>query len=312
MKLMKNVIITGANGFIGSALVNHLLEKNIHVWAIIRHGGDSSSLPDNDLLHIVYSDYDEYEKLPEEMPLCKYDCFFHLAWEFRKNKLYDEDVQLNNVNGACKAARAAKELNCKRFVFMNSFFVHKKDFYADPCGIKVAADSSVYGKCKACACELTKIICHTNGVEFVSIMLSNIFGRGDKSDRAINTMLRNMIAGRDVPVVEGKRLYDYIYIDDAVEGIRIIAEKGKSDEEYYLGNNALRPFRDFVIDMRDAVNPKADLKFGYFQDTSYIEFQNIDLYKVYRDTGFLPQKDIYDSFRETEAWLREYDAHSCS
>lgn len=97
-----------------------------------------------------------------------------------------------------------------------------------------------------------------------------------------------------------------------MEGIRIIAEKGKSDEEYYLGNNALRPFRDFVIDMRDAVNPKANLKFGYFQDTSYIEFQNIDLYKVYRDTGFLPQKDIYDSFRETEAWLREYDAHSCS
>lgn len=307
---MNIAIVTGASGFIGSALVGYLLKRNYKVYALVR---EEKKFPKHmvtenlDNLNIIESDYHGYSKLQEQIHEDSIDFFFHMAWEFRAQNLYDYNVQINNIWGACEAVKAASTLNVRRFVFMNSFFAYKKDFYIDTSKRENLDYCSIYGESKKDAKELTKIIAHNEGVEHVSILLSNIFGVGDNSNRAINTMIRKMLNGEDVPVIEGKYLYDYIYIDDAVEGILAVAERGIKDEEYYLGNNALRSFKDFILDMRTAVNPNANLVFGAFPDTSFIDFTQIDLYKIYRDTGFVPKVNIIDCFKKTAEWLEKKD-----
>lgn len=301
---MKIAIVTGANGFIGNALTNYLIELQYKVYAIVR---DAKKYIRNNTvnshLFIVESTYEEYHLLDQKIKEESIDFFFHMAWEFRGNNLYDYNVQVTNIVGACESVKAAKLLNVRRYIFMNSFFVYKKDFYFTSDMKKEVGYSSIYGMCKKNALELTKIIAHSEGIDHLSVMLSNIFGIGDTSNRAINTIIKMMLKGEDVPVIEGKYLYDYIYIDDAVAGIVAVAENGRKNEEYYLGNNALRSFKDFVLDMRNAINPNVNLKFGTFPDTSYIDFREIDLYKIYRDTSFVPKTDIFDAFRKTAEWL---------
>lgn len=305
---MKKVIVTGANGFIGSKFVEYLLSKGMEVYAVVRNENSfrvNAECAKNTKVKIIKGSYDTYCLLDSQIRDKDIDLFFHMAWEFQGKSLYDYDIQLNNVRGACEAIELASKVGCRRFVFINSFFAYKKDFYLDNNGVRYSDYCSIYGKCKKTAAELTKILAQKASVEFVSIMLSNIFGKGDNSERAVNTMLMNMLNSEPVPVVEGKMLYDYIYIDDAVRGMLVIAENGRNGEEYYLGNNALRPFKDFVYDMSKAIAPDAQLLFGAFNDTSYIDFSDIDLYKAYRDTGFIPKCNIYQSFKETAEWLKK-------
>ena len=97
---MKKVIITGANGFIGTALCRELSTKNIQVTAIVR---DQESNIDNIRkipgISIVYCELSKYEKLPQLIRDRKFDVFYHLAWVGNAGKLRgDSNVQINNIS----------------------------------------------------------------------------------------------------------------------------------------------------------------------------------------------------------------------
>ena len=76
---MKRVIISGANGFVGSALVRELLNHDYEVYALDR-GGCSGNLPQNEQVHFVACDLSEMGTLTEKLPRQDYDAFFHFAW----------------------------------------------------------------------------------------------------------------------------------------------------------------------------------------------------------------------------------------
>ena len=75
---MKNVIVTGANGFIGKTLVNALLEKGYHVVALDIRFDDV--LANDDRVTCVNVLNKEVSEIKSEIPAHEYMCFFHLAW----------------------------------------------------------------------------------------------------------------------------------------------------------------------------------------------------------------------------------------
>lgn len=116
---MKNVIVTGANGFIGKTLVDALLEKGYRVVALDVRFDDA--LVNDNRVKCVNVLNKEVLEIKSEIPDEEYMCFFHLAWAGTSGPARaDYVMQLNNVKLTCDYVKLSAEIGCKRMVYASS------------------------------------------------------------------------------------------------------------------------------------------------------------------------------------------------
>lgn len=302
---MKKVIISGCSGFIGSAIAMKLLEQGTEVYGLIAHPEKAErKMVESDLFHMIKCSFDDYDNLKDMIPAGEYDSFFHMAWEGYGKATNDYRVQIKNIYHTCEAAYAAASLGCKRFIFADSS--HEYLTSVNENGEK--GYCSIYGAAKKSAQQMCRVISHNAGMEYVGVLFTNIFGRGDRSSRSTNFFLRKLMHGEDLDLVEGNNLYDWTYIDDCVQGVLAAAQRGVAGKVYYVGSRQLRPFSEIIKQVRDIIAPNAKLNFGKYQDESYIDYTKINTYELYTDTGYLAKIPFSEGVKQCREWLNEIDA----
>ena len=300
---MKKVIITGANGFIGKTLVNALLEKGYHVVALdIRFDG---VLANDERVTCVNVMNKEVAVLAEEIPHQEYRCFFHLAWAGTSGPARaDYVVQLNNVKLACDYIKLCSEIGCNRVVYASSINEMETYEYLQSDDIEPAG-GYIYGTGKLAAHLMGETVAKLNGIEFIPVIITNIYGVGEKSARMIYTSINKLVHKEHCSFTAGYQTYDFIYITDAINSIIAVAEKGKAFNRYYIGSGEPKPLREFLLEMRDIVDPEAELGLGDIPfkgvDISYDQF---DLKKVERETGYVNQIPFTQGIKMTADYIR--------
>lgn len=300
---MKNVIVTGANGFIGKTLVNSLLEKGYHVVALDVRFDDV--LANDERVTCVNVMNKEVAALAEEIPHQEYRCFFHLAWAGTSGPARaDYTVQLNNVKLACDYIKLCSEIGCKRVVYASSINEMETYEYLQSDDIEPAG-GYIYGTGKLAAHLMGETVAKLNGVEFIPVIITNIYGVGEKSARMIYTSINKLVHKEHCSFTAGYQTYDFIYITDAINSIVAVAEKGKAFNRYYIGSGEPKPLREFLLEMRDIVDPEAELGLG---DISFkgvdISYDQFDLKKVERDTGYKNEVPFAEGIRMTAEYIR--------
>ena len=301
--MMKNVIVTGANGFIGKTLVNSLLEKGYHVVALDVRFDDV--LANDERVTCVNVMNKEVAALAEEIPHQEYRCFFHLAWAGTSGPARaDYTVQLNNVKLACDYIKLCSEIGCKRVVYASSINEMEPYEYLQSDDIEPAG-GYIYGTGKLAAHLMGETVAKLNGVEFIPVIITNIYGVGEKSARMIYTSINKLVHKEHCSFTAGYQTYDFIYITDAINSIVAVAEKGKAFNRYYIGSGEPKPLREFLLEMRDIVDPEAELGLG---DISFkgvdISYDQFDLKKVERDTGYKNEVPFAEGIRMTAEYIR--------
>lgn len=300
---MENVIVTGANGFIGKTLVNALLEKGYHVVALDIRFDDV--LANDERVTCVNVMNKEVAALAEEIPHQEYRCFFHLAWAGTSGPARaDYTVQLNNVKLACDYIKLCSEIGCKRVVYASSINEMETYEYLQSDDIEPAG-GYIYGTGKLAAHLMGETVAKLNGIEFIPVIITNIYGVGEKSARMIYTSINKLVHKEHCSFTAGYQTYDFIYITDAINSIIAVAEKGKAFNRYYIGSGEPKPLREFLLEMRDIVDPEAVLGLGDIPfmgvDISYDQF---DLKKVERDTGYQNEVPFAEGIRMTAEYIR--------
>lgn len=300
---MKNVIVTGANGFIGKTLVNALLENDYRVVALDIRFDDV--LVNDERVTCVNVMNKEVAALAEEIPHQEYRCFFHLAWAGTSGPARaDYAVQLNNVKLACDYIKLCSEIGCKRVVYASSINEMETYEYLQSDDIEPAG-GYIYGTGKLAAHLMGETVAKLNGIEFIPVIITNIYGVGEKSARMIYTSINKLVHKEHCSFTAGYQTYDFIYITDAINSIIAVAEKGKAFNRYYIGSGEPKPLREFLLEMRDIVDPEAELGLGDIPfkgvDISYDQF---DLKKVERDTGYKNEVPFAEGIRMTAEYIR--------
>lgn len=298
-----NVIVTGANGFIGKTLVNALLEKGYHVVALDIRFDDV--LEDDERVTCVSVMNKEVATLADEIPHQEYRCFFHLAWAGTSGPARaDYAVQLNNVKLACDYIKLCGEIGCKRVVYASSINEMETYEYLQSDDIEPAG-GYIYGTGKLAAHLMGETVAKINGIEFIPVIITNIYGVGEKSARMIYTSINKLVHKEHCSFTAGYQTYDFIYITDAINSIIAVAEKGKAFNRYYIGSGEPKPLREFLLEMRDIVDPEAELGLGDIPfkgvDISYDQF---DLKKVELDTGYRNEVPFAEGIRMTAEYVR--------
>ena len=113
---MRRAIVTGGTGFIGSWLIQELLNKGVKITAIVRNRARLlDCYSHNSNITIIEKDLAALEK--EDFPQREYDVFFHLGWSGvapeDKNKI---DLQLQNIAMSLHTLEVAARIGCHRFI----------------------------------------------------------------------------------------------------------------------------------------------------------------------------------------------------
>lgn len=101
-------------------------------------------------------------------------------------------------------------------------------------------------------------------------------------------------------------MYDFMYISDAAKAFVQIGKKGMNNKTYYLGSQSPKPLKEFLIEMRNCVDPSIEIGLGEipFSGVS-LSYHEFDIDAVKRDTGFVPEVSFKEGILMTVKWLRE-------
>lgn len=231
---MKKAIVTGANGFIGKTLVKVLLERNYEIVALDIRFDDV--LLNNNFVTCVNVLNKAVAELKDEIPKNEYDCFFHLAWVGTSGPARaDYEMQLNNVKIACDYIKLCKVVGCKRVIYASSINEMETYEYLQSDNIEPSG-GYIYGTGKLAAHLMGETVAKMNDVEFIPVIITNIYGIGEKSARMVYTSINKLIHKEHCSFTAGYQTYDFIYITDAINSIIEVSEKGKAFNCYYIGS----------------------------------------------------------------------------
>ena len=303
---MKKVIVTGANGFVGKNVCRFLSSAGVEVIAVIKDENEYiDEIKDLDKLRIVYCDLEHIADLEKIISDRDADVFYHFAWVGSAGPLRaDCDVQINNIRYTCEAVKLCSALNIKRFVFASSIMEYEimklMDSSSRPSG------NTLYSSAKLSADFMARTVASSFGVDYIRAVISNIYGPGETSPRLINSSIRKMLSGERCSFSPGEQMYDFIYVDDAAKTFVALGEKGITDKTYYIGSKNPRPLKEFLIEMKDCVNPDLELGLGDFTFNGIsLSYEEFDINAVSEDTGFVPEVSFSEGIKNTMDWIRE-------
>ena len=301
---MKTAVVTGANGFVGSAVVHELLSNNYKVYAVVRNN-HADRLSERDNVEIVNCELSDIDRLPGQITE-KCDVFYHFAWSGSAGKdRANTRLQLDNVQWSVESIRAAKKLGCSRFVFAGSI-VEKECLAAAYTGGNRPGLGYIYGGGKVAAHILCSSVAAAEGIDLLWGEITNAYGVGEVSPRLVNSTIRKCIAGVSPEFTAGTQNYDFVYIDDVARAFRLIGENGKPFTSYVIGSSAAKPLKEFLIEMKDAIAPELPFKFGDVPFTGIdLPLSDFDCRKTEEDTGFKAGISFAEGCRRTLEWWKE-------
>lgn len=304
---MNNVLVTGANGFIGSEVLIQLSQQKCKIFAIIKNEDEKidhiRTLPG---VQIVFCDMETIDKLPELIAERDFACCLHLAWTGSTGgDRSDYFIQFSNVVYSSKLIEALDKLNCKRF-FGAGTLAEMDVLNYTPTDGATPNPVSIYGVSKIAAHYTTKALCTKYKISHIWGYLSNTYGIGNFTDNFINYASRLMLSGKRADFTEATQTYDFVYVSDIVKGIILAAEKGQSNNAYYIGSTYPRMLKKFIAIIRDTIDPSIELNFGAIPfNGNCLPPEIYDCTKLIKDTGYKPEINFEDGIRKTVEWLKE-------
>jgi UDP-glucuronate 4-epimerase len=315
---MRQVLVTGGAGFIGSHLVDRLLSENDWRVTAVDDFNDFYS-PEikrrnvqrqlqNPGFRLVEADIRDKAALAQVFADSKFDCIVHLAARagvrpsLSEPQLYVE----TNVNGTMNLLELTRQHKVPQFVFGSSSSVYgvneKVPFSeSDP----IFNPISPYAATKAAGELLCHTYSHLYGLRCICLRFFTVYGPRQRPDLAIHKFAQLISDGKPIPVFgDGTTRRDYTYIDDIVAGVRAAIDYDKTNYEVInLGESRTVELRELIgllekeLDLR-AVIERQPMQPGDVPQTF------ADISRAQKLLGYNPQTQIEDGLRLFIKWFR--------
>jgi UDP-glucuronate 4-epimerase len=319
---MRNVLITGGAGFIGSHLVDRLLgEGEWHVTVVDDFNDfyapeikreNIRAQQQNPAYKLSVTDIRDKATLAGIFAERKFDCIVHLAARagvrpsLSEPQLYVE----TNINGTMNLLELARQHDVLQFVFGSSssvYGVNEKVPFSetDP----IFNPISPYAATKAAGELLCHTYSHLYGLRCVCLRFFTVYGARQRPDLAIHKFAQLITDGKPLPVFgDGTTRRDYTYIDDIIAGVRAAIDYDESNYEVInLGESRTVELGELIgllekeLD-RQAVIERQPMQPGDVPQTF------ADISKARRLLGYDPQTPIEEGIRLFVKWFRGRDS----
>ena len=309
----KNVLVTGAGGFIGLAVAERLITEGANVTALLK----SHAVKPMGLFGatMFVGNVTDYKLMSDIISSQEIEYIFHFAANaiVRIGARDPMSTYDTNVMGTLAVLEAARNVGktIKKILVASSdkaYGDHEVLPYTEEMALQ---PRNTYDTSKACADLVARSYAHNYSMPVVVTRCSNVYGPGDPNNSRIvpNSILRILdgeppVLYSDVSVMER----EFIYIDDVVEACLMLASSDErtDGEAYNVGGTGARSVEDVVKTIlllmgADAQDPVIVQRESIFKE---IQRQYIDAKKLVAVTGWQPKVSLVPGLKNTIAWYK--------
>jgi dTDP-glucose 4,6-dehydratase len=331
--MSKKILVTGGAGFIGSAVIRHIINNtkyNIINIDKLTYAGNLESLKSvENNSRYIFEKVDICNAKKIKYILCKYtpDIIIHLAAESHVDRSIDGPSEFisTNIIGTFNLLEEARKYwlslnNTKKNTFRfhhvstDEVFGDLEDLGGLFTEETPYSPSSPYSASKASSDHLVRSWYRTFNLPILITNCSNNYGPYQFPEKLIPLIIINAIKGKNIPVYgDGNQIRDWLYVDDHVRALLTVAIEGKIGETYNIGgHNELKNIEVVktvcnILDELMPNKPKGILK--YEQLISYVgdraghdQRYAIDATKISKDLGWIPDETFASGIRKTVQW----------
>lgn len=327
----KRYLVTGGSGFIGSAVVRHLLDQtNYHVLNI-----DKLTYSASHKTLISYKNHPRYlhqnidicqlEPLKNLINLYQPDVVIHLAAESHvDNSINAPDPFIQtNVIGTYTLLKVALDYwqNNKNKIF-RFHHVSTDEVYGSLsedgffCEDSAYAPNSPYSATKAASDLLVRSWHKTYGLPITMSNCSNNYGPYQFPEKLIPTMIIKALAAKPLPVYgNGKNIRDWLFVEDHVKALMCIIDRGKVGETYLIGGQTERRNLDLIFkicDILDRLCPRSSQQ-SYRQLIDFVPDRlghdyryATDITKISTELNWAPTTSFENGLTSTIQWYLDH------
>jgi dTDP-glucose 4,6-dehydratase len=330
MTSQKKIIVTGGAGFIGSALIRKIVE--FKDWRVINidkltYAGNLQSLnaiekhPNYSFVHADICDRVMIERVFNEF---QPDGVIHLAAESHVDRSIDRpaDFMTTNIQGTYTLLEVTKDyLNSSRSRELQNFRFHhvSTDEVYGSLGTTGRFNesspyrpNSPYSASKASSDHLVRAWHNTYKLPFVMTHCSNNYGPFQHPEKLIPRMILNALEEKPLPIYgDGRHIRDWIFVDDNVDAILSVFERGNNGETYSIAGHCEKENLDVVRMICEILNetrPRAggqlyeDL-ISFVADRPGHDFRySFDCTKIKTELGWTPKEGFDAGLKKTVEW----------
>ena len=330
---MKRILVTGGAGFIGSAVVRHIINHTADSVVVVdklTYAGNLASLAPvahDERFAFEQVDICDRSELNRVFTHYRPDVVMHLAAESHVDRSIDGPAAFieTNIVGTYTLLEAARsfwsalEDSAKaafRFHHISTDEVYgdlhsMDDFFTETTPY---APSSPYSASKASSDHLVRAWLRTYGLPTLITNCSNNYGPYHFPEKLIPLTILNALAGKPLPVYgNGQQIRDWLYVDDHARALYLVATKGAIGETYNIGGHNERKNIDVVETicalLEELVPQKPQGILRYHDLITFVADRPghdlryaIDAAKIARDLGWTPEETFESGMRKTVQW----------
>ncbi|MFP4163392.1 MAG: dTDP-glucose 4,6-dehydratase [Chitinispirillaceae bacterium] len=314
---MKNILVTGGAGFIGSNFVLSLLQSRSDVsvvnFDLLTYAGNLDNLlelNDNSRYSFVKGDICDKTAVEKLFSENDFDAVVHFAAESHVDKSITGPAQFvtTNVLGTQVLLQAAREKwgndSSRRFVHVSTDEVYgtlgETGYFTETTPL---APNSPYSASKAGSDLLARSYYETFGFPAVITRCSNNYGPFQYPEKLIPLMITNALQDKQLPVYgDGMNVRDWLYVCDHCKAVESVLFEGKPGEVYNIGGNNEKHNIDIVkIILSELGKPESLIT--YVEDRlGHDRRYAIDASKIKNELGWSPSVTFEVGIRKTIAW----------
>ncbi|MDH0568372.1 dTDP-glucose 4,6-dehydratase [Pseudomonas oleovorans] len=327
------ILVTGGAGFIGSALIRHLIQNTGHQVLNLdklTYAGNLESLApvdDNPRYRFVQADIADSPVVAQTLAEFQPDAIMHLAAESHVDRSIDGPAAFiqTNIVGTYSLLESTRTywlgLSAERKAAFRFHHISTDEVYGDLHGVDDLftettpyAPSSPYSASKAASDHLVRAWQRTYGLPVLLTNCSNNYGPYHFPEKLIPLMILNALAGKPLPVYgNGQQVRDWLYVEDHARALLKVVSEGKVGETYNIGGHNEQKNLDVVraiCALLEELAPQKPAGIARYEDLiTYVQDRPghdqryaIDASKIERELGWVPQETFETGLRKTVQW----------
>ncbi len=305
----KRVLVTGAEGFIGSHLVGKLLAEGAQVHALVKRGSSLWRIEESiKSINLLEGDITDFNFLQSTVPKCRPQIVFHLAARLDVSRSWELVFPLieTNLSGTVNLLRVLKDCRIKLFVQTSS-----SEEYGDAPSplIEDRRESPIspYSFSKVASTHFCQMVARAFDIPVTVVRLFPTYGPFQDGSMFIPSAIRELLIHHKFKMSPGEQKREFNYVDDIVRAYLAVAECPRAPGELFnIGNGIPYRLKDVVAIIKDLCGENALVEIGAIP---YRKGEGKEIFcsneKIKRLTGWSPLVSLEEGLKLTVEWYKK-------